>query len=237
MAHIICPDDLLINGEGKYEWTLERATDAHAECHENWNRILHTNRPERALLLIGAPGAGKSTWAKSLKDENVVVFDATLNLPYKRRPLVQMAHKAHVDVHFVLFLTPLHICMDRNSGRSEDRKIPEAIIKDMDQKIRMSPPQKLKESYQRLDVVRTSDSGIRVMPDTEHKRYNMRGLPCNIVRDEDLWAVTGSFITEGGSGGGVLEWCRSEQDAMGRLRMMEQDLTLSNLQAIKYKAT
>ena len=237
MAHIICPDDLLINEEGKYEWTLERATDAHRKCHDAWQRELFMRRPERAILLIGAPGAGKSTWAKGLGDENVVVFDATLNLPYKRRPLVQMAHKERIDVHFVLFLTPLHICLERNSGRREDRKIPEAIIKDMDRKIRMSPPQKLRENYQRLDVVRTSDAGTNFLQSAEHRPYRFRGLPCTIVPGDALWCVTGLYTTEGGDGGGVLEWCRDEGDAQRVLRSMEQDLTLSNLRAAKYEAT
>lgn len=40
--------------------------------------------------------------------------------------------------------------------------------------------------------------------------YIYRGLPCSVVEDDELWAVSGQDV-RGGSG--VLEWCVSERDA------------------------
>lgn len=229
---IVCPDDLLMK-DGRYEWSLSGATEAHRKCHEEWQRVLREERPERAVLMIGTPGSGKSTWAKTL--QNCVVFDATLNLPYKRRPLVQMAHAARVEVSFVLMLTPLHICLDRNKNRSEDRRIPEQIIKEMDRKIRTIPPVKLKENYQELVVVRTTDSGVEVQHDVEHRPYKFRGLPITACRGDSLWGISGEYATEGGDTCGILEWAYDESDARNRLERMKQDLTLTNLRVYSEK--
>ncbi len=46
--------------------------------------------------------------------------------------------------------------------------------------------------------------------------YRFRNLPCNCVPSEKLWAVSGHYGTQGG----VLEWCLSEEDALGMLKFM-----------------
>jgi hypothetical protein len=61
--------------------------------------------------------------------------------------------------------------------------------------------------------------------------YKYRGLPCNIVPDDQLWAVSGCD----GCGGGVLEWCMDEKDALRMLSKMEPFPQFKNLKAHKYK--
>ena len=39
--------------------------------------------------------------------------------------------------------------------------------------------------------------------------YHFRGLPCNILPDDKLWCVSGSYA----EGGGILEWCYNQGDA------------------------
>lgn len=56
-------------------------------------------------------------------------------------------------------------------------------------------------------------TGLEACPD-----YVYRGLPCSVVSDAELWAVSG-HDTRGMSG--VLEWCVSESDAQERLAMMK----------------
>jgi hypothetical protein len=50
--------------------------------------------------------------------------------------------------------------------------------------------------------------------------YRMRGLPCSIANDEQLWCISGADALNGG--GGVLEWCYDEADALDRLAKMRK---------------
>ena len=65
--------------------------------------------------------------------------------------------------------------------------------------------------------------------------YVMRGLPCRDALGFEMpWSVCGSqtvTLDDGteGKGGGVLEWCWDEEDALERLEMMQQDPRFSNL--------
>lgn len=69
--------------------------------------------------------------------------------------------------------------------------------------------------------------------------YEYRNYPCNIVSDEQLWCVAGKDCEHGG--GGVLEWCTSEEDAKRMLVEMRKavkqngEYRFSNLRAYKYK--
>jgi sugar (pentulose or hexulose) kinase len=56
-------------------------------------------------------------------------------------------------------------------------------------------------------------------------RYNYRGYPCNVLPDEEMWYVAGMD----GNGGGILEWCTSEQDAKDRMRIMKTFPQFANL--------
>lgn len=63
--------------------------------------------------------------------------------------------------------------------------------------------------------------------------YAYRGLPCNVVAQEDLWAVAGA---DSRGGAGVLEWCVSAEDAQERMAlMMRQPNRFSGLSAVSWK--
>lgn len=50
--------------------------------------------------------------------------------------------------------------------------------------------------------------------------YRYRGLPCSILPDHLLWAVSGQDKRDGG--GGVLEWCVDEADAQALFSEMQR---------------
>ncbi len=66
-------------------------------------------------------------------------------------------------------------------------------------------------------------------------RY-VRGLPCNIAPENDLWCIVGALIDEDGTpvGGGILEWCYDETDANHLLSLIKDDPAYGNLRAQKY---
>jgi hypothetical protein len=57
--------------------------------------------------------------------------------------------------------------------------------------------------------------------------YRYRGLPCTAGR----WAVAGKHLDEDGDhvGGGVLEWCTSQDDARERMFLMGSDPQFTDL--------
>lgn len=75
----------------------------------------------------------------------------------------------------------------------------------------------------------------RVMHGGKVERYQPRNLPCNIVPDDQLWCVCGGFTDENGPGGGVLEWCYNESDALVRKSFMARDPRYSDLSVRKWK--
>ncbi|WP_409299252.1 hypothetical protein [Pseudomonas sp. KCJK8993] len=68
--------------------------------------LLATPKPSRLYLLIGAQGAGKSTWAKSmlLIEPSAVIFDAILVQRCERESLIQIAKKHELDVVAIFLL-------------------------------------------------------------------------------------------------------------------------------------
>ena len=57
----------------------------------------------------------------------------------------------------------------------------------------------------------------------DKKKYKYRGFPSNVVPMESLWSVNGKLIENGKLvGGGILEWCVSEEDARVILEKMEK---------------
>ena len=80
---IVNPDSFLYDESGTYVWSVERVKAAWAEAQKAWAFYLDL-RPKRAVLLVGMPGSGKSTWLAANQRPNVVYFDATFDSAWKR---------------------------------------------------------------------------------------------------------------------------------------------------------
>ena len=84
-------------------------------------------------VLIGAQGAGKSTWAKSFHQEqpNAIIFDAILVKAEERLPIISAAQVRGIPVIAVFFDTPLSVCLVRNAKRPEDEVVSEQALKNV----------------------------------------------------------------------------------------------------------
>jgi predicted kinase len=138
---IISPDHHLITPDGVYHWTPARVKVAWHAAKEQFKAALGGPvKPDKVVLLIGVPASGKSTWVAQHEDEGVLYFDACFDLPWKRKPYIDLAHSIGVPVEAVWFDTPLAVCVQRNAERSEDRRVPGDILRAMHTKILSSPP-------------------------------------------------------------------------------------------------
>ena len=150
---IISPDSYLME-DGKYVWSIPRVTAAWDKSKAAARTALFDwpIKPDKLVLLMGAPASGKTTWLRKHEDERCLYIDATFDLPWKRKPWIEMAREAGVPCTLVYFQTPLDVCLERNSKRSSDRMVPEPVVQAMFQKMQSSPPV-LEEGFARIDLL------------------------------------------------------------------------------------
>lgn len=82
---------------------------------------------DSAVVLVGIPGSGKSTWASRQLD-NRLYFDATNTTAKDRRVLIALCAVHPTIVHAVMFDASLKLCITRNENRTEDRRVPPEIV-------------------------------------------------------------------------------------------------------------
>ena len=152
---IISPDTYLYTKDGKYVWSVPRVKAAWDSARAAARRALFEFpvKPDKVVLMMGVPASGKSTWLGKHEDERCLYIDATFDLPWKRKPWIEMAREAGVPITLVYFRTPLDVCLERNAQRSSDRQVPEDVIRAMSKKMASAPPV-LEEGFARIDIVR-----------------------------------------------------------------------------------
>ena len=92
------------------------------------------NEATNLYILVGAQGAGKTTWLRSNADRlgsDAAVFDAILVKKSERQPLLDIAVAHDVPVIAVWLDTPLEICLLRNAKRPVDEIVPDRAIRNV----------------------------------------------------------------------------------------------------------
>lgn len=140
MDFIVSPDSFLYRPDGTYHWTVPRVKQAWADAKAAFHRTLASGHASKVVLLMGVPAAGKTTWLSENREAGVLYFDATFDLPWKREPWITAARDAGLEVEVVWVDTPVEVCIERNAARSEDRRVPEEVVRAMHAKILSSPP-------------------------------------------------------------------------------------------------
>ena len=103
--------------------TDDRNAAAWARCFEVLDAALAEARPEtRVYVLIGAQGAGKSTWARRRQTDepDAILFDAILVKRSERSPILARTKARGLSAIAVQFATPLALCLARNAARPPD---------------------------------------------------------------------------------------------------------------------
>lgn len=92
------------------------------------------NQATSLYILVGAQGAGKTTWLRSNADRlgsDAAVFNAILVKKSERKPLLDIARAHDVPVIAVWLDTPLEICLLRNARRLDDEVVPDSAIRNV----------------------------------------------------------------------------------------------------------
>ncbi len=149
---IISPDNFLMEGS-KYVWTQGRAGWAWKQAFKALAEAIQSGNYTSITIMMGTPGAGKSTWLASNRQEGVIYFDACFATPKARREFMrEVGNRLPVDV--VYLTTPLEVAKTRNNTRTPDRRIGEEVLERMFANLQANPP-KLTEGFRSITTVST----------------------------------------------------------------------------------
>ena len=131
---LIEPDQQYFEG-GRYVWTEERRRAVWGASVRLFQQALERRTAEQVILMVGVPGAGKTTYAKAADREGVIVLDSTFVEPERRWQILQIAKQYGVPVIAVWMDTEWDVCVKRNAARPADRKVPVEVMQGMYQKL------------------------------------------------------------------------------------------------------
>jgi predicted kinase len=137
---ILSPDHFLYDADGRYAWSPERVTSAWRLTVSKTREALADPRVRKLVLLVGLPGAGKTTWLAGHHDRDVLYVDATFVRRGDRTSFVSLAREAGKPCGAVLFTTPFDLCASRNSLRPPDRSVPPEKMEEMQARLTETPP-------------------------------------------------------------------------------------------------
>lgn len=124
---IISPDALVPPTAPR---TTSVVAEAWAESHRQLRAALADPQVSQVMVMIGCPGCGKSTWARSIPDDpSVVAFDAVHSDPGRRASLVRRIRDAGREAVAVVVSTPLAVAIARNARRLPNVRVPEAALR------------------------------------------------------------------------------------------------------------
>lgn len=129
------PDHFLATPTGRWV-TAERNAWAWQQCLALLPPALSAaaaGHSATLYVLVGAQGAGKSTWARACaaQEPNAVIFDAILMRRAERAPLLAAARTHGAKAVAVVFHTPLADCLRRNAARPADEVVPEQAVRNV----------------------------------------------------------------------------------------------------------
>jgi predicted kinase len=129
----INPDHYLDTESGRVT-THDRNNEAWRQSYRAFHRALTNAGPDtKVYVLVGAQGAGKSTWARELarKDQQAIIFDAILVKHRERSPILAAAEAKAIKTVAVWFKTSLEECLARNAARAADEVVPDQAVRNV----------------------------------------------------------------------------------------------------------
>lgn len=151
---IVSPDDFRMD-DGKYVHHAEEQKPIWDASYALLKELISQPDHHTLRVMVGLPGAGKSTWICANKAQGVVTFDATMARRKSRKQILQFARQyGHSDLLLcaVFVNTPLVDCRARNALRSQDRCVPDEVLTRMHLSLSQAPPS-LSEGWDQLVTV------------------------------------------------------------------------------------
>ena len=155
---IVSADDFRVDERGVYQHNGDLGVIAWRMAEQVFTELLPV--VDRVIALVGAPGAGKTTWVSTNKESGVLYLDSTLSRRRRRRDVCAIAHDAGKEISCVLVHPELEVCLARN--RSRGRQVPDVVIQRAHHRLSVCPPD-LDEGWASVVIVGGrpgADSGV-----------------------------------------------------------------------------
>jgi predicted kinase len=137
---MIIEPDKHYDDDGRYVWTPERSVMAWERSYEELRAALAGGTYRRVVALIGIPGCGKSTYARSHDAADLILFDGFFGKPERRRRVLEIAAQFGVPVEAVWLKADWETCVRRNDQRRDDRRVPQETMEAMWRMLQEDPP-------------------------------------------------------------------------------------------------
>jgi len=149
---VLSPDHFLYDADGVYQWSRSAQVGAWQATERRVREMLMDPRYTRLVLLVGVPGAGKSTWLRTGEARDAIYVDATFAIKTHRAPFILLAQQAGKPAEAVFLDTPFEECARRNALRSPDRMVPEITMERFRAQLHGEPPT-LEEGFAKVTRV------------------------------------------------------------------------------------
>lgn len=149
---ILCPDNLLPQGLDR--WNSILVGEAFAACHRRIrDEVLLDSNIHTVGIVMGAPGAGKSTFADSIDAPEVVLMDAVWNSASRRIGMAKRIREAGKRALCIWVRTALATCRARNASRPSWRRVPEEALLRSWKEIEQFPPLTHAEGWDHVEII------------------------------------------------------------------------------------
>ena len=116
------------------------AADVFREAYRQLRAELQSGGVKEILMMVGAPGAGKSHYSLSSVCRGQIIFDSAGATPRARKAVVNMAKEHGARVSAMIVNTPLRVCLQRQSSRGPDKAVPADVVTAAWNSVQAFPP-------------------------------------------------------------------------------------------------
>lgn len=138
--------------------TRAMVAEAWASCRRALRSALLDPAVHTVVVMVGVPGAGKTTWSDARDVEGVVVFDAVWSHPGRRAAIARQVRAADRRAIAVWVRTPLPEALARNAARPAWRRVPQSFCLRAAAALHAQPPHP-REGWHEVQVVDGSSGG------------------------------------------------------------------------------
>lgn len=127
---IISPDYYRIQPDGKYLFDAKQTQAIWESVYAEMGAQLPLVSFQKAYLITGPPGAGKTYFAEhSMPGSGFVIIDSCLCTKENRRPIVAICKSHGVKIACISVVAPMDCALNRNASRTANRRVPESYIR------------------------------------------------------------------------------------------------------------
>jgi predicted kinase len=126
--------------DGQYVWSPQRQQEVQETSLRLLLQVLQHRKVSQIIMMVGLPGAGKSSYAEVYDRDDVLILDGTFVNPQSRAAFLAAARQAKVPLTAVWMDTDWDVCQARNLQRNPVWRVPERVMAELREELRAHSP-------------------------------------------------------------------------------------------------